>query len=94
MADESLCIIATDKSLSGKVHGNIEKGIRMLKVLLLKLCQTLRPRRINEELVKHITCDFTEIDKVTCNDILDYLVNENKLINVACVVNLKFVFTD
>ena len=34
----------------------------------------------HEELVKHITSEFTEFDEATCNNITGKLVNENKLI--------------
>ena len=33
-----------------------------------------------EDLVKHITSEFIEFDEATYTDILDKLVNENKLI--------------
>ena len=39
-----------------------------------------RKRSNGEELVKHTTSEFTELDEATCSNILDKLVNENKLI--------------
>ena len=39
-----------------------------------------RKRSNGEELVKHTTSEFTELDEATCSNILDKIVNENKLI--------------
>ena len=83
MADESLCIIAADKSSSGKVNGSFESSISNVESFIVEVMSNLKANRKisnREELVKHITFEFTEIDEATCNDILDKLANENKLI--------------
>ena len=46
------------------------KRIEILKVGLVMLQVLWR-----EDLVKHITFEFTEFDEATCNDILGKLVN-------------------
>lgn len=80
MADESLCIIAADKSSSSKVGENFQSRIINVECFIVEVMSNLKASRKSsnrEELFKHIASEFTESDKTASND---KLVHENELI--------------
>ena len=77
MVHESLCITAAGKSSSDKVDRNLESRVSNVANFIVEdsNLKTNRKSSNREDLVKHITSEFTEFDEATCNDILDKLVN-------------------
>ena len=77
MVHESLCITAAGKSSSDKVDRNLESRVSNVANFTVEdsNLKTNRKSSNREDLVKHITSEFTEFDEATCNDILGKLVN-------------------
>ena len=84
MADESLCMVAADRSSSGKVDGNLENRVNNVESFIVEVISNLKANRRRsycEELVKYVSSELTGFEEATCNNIFDKIVNENKLIN-------------
>ena len=77
MVYESLCITAAGKSSSDKVDRNLESRVSSVANFIVEDSNLKANRKSSnrEDLVKHITSEFTEFDEATCNDILGKLVN-------------------
>ena len=83
------------KPSSCKVDGNFDSGTSNNERFIVEVMPNLKANRKStnrEELVKHITSEFTEFDEATNNNILNKLVIENKLIKKKYAEKICLVY--